>query len=134
MLIFSTDTRYQDVIGYSSFYRAFFRHGIKIHSEIKAQHKCLRTHVYGKNSYLEIIVESVSLKLLEIPLTNCYLQARFLKGSLEDIISSNFVGLWFLLSKAAVRKCSTKKVFLKKFAKFTGKHLYRSLFFNKVAD
>ena len=79
MLIFSTDTRYQDVIGYSSFYRAFFRHGIKIHSEIKAQHKCLRTYVYGKNSYLEIIVESVSLKLLEIPLTNCCAASEILE-------------------------------------------------------
>ena len=29
--------------------------------------------------------------------------------------------------------CSVKNCFLKKFAKFTGKHLFRSLFFNKVA-
>ena len=29
-------------------------------------------------------------------------------------------------------KCSIKKVVLKNFAKFTGKHLFQSLFFNKV--
>ena len=35
-------------------------------------------------------------------------------------------------SEAVVRRCSVKKVFLKIFAKFTGKHLCQSLFFNKV--
>ena len=30
-------------------------------------------------------------------------------------------------------RCSVKKVFFKKFVKFTGKHLCQSLFFNKVA-
>ena len=30
--------------------------------------------------------------------------------------------------------CSIKKSVLKKFTKFTGKHLCQSLFFNKVAD
>ena len=31
------------------------------------------------------------------------------------------------------RWCSIKKAVLKNFAKFTGKHLFRNLFFNKVA-
>ena len=31
------------------------------------------------------------------------------------------------------QRCSLKKVILRNFAKFTGKHLYQSLFFNKVA-
>ena len=31
------------------------------------------------------------------------------------------------------RRCSVKKGVLKNFAKFTGKHLCQSLFFNKVA-
>ena len=30
-------------------------------------------------------------------------------------------------------RCSVKKGFLKKFSNFTGKHLYWSLFFNKIA-
>ena len=30
-------------------------------------------------------------------------------------------------------KCSIKKVVLKNFTKFTGKHLFQSLFFNKFA-
>ena len=33
-----------------------------------------------------------------------------------------------------VQRCSIKIDVLKNFAKFTGKHLYQSLFFNKVAD
>ena len=32
------------------------------------------------------------------------------------------------------RRCSVKQVFLKIFAKFTGKHLCQNLFLNKVAD
>ena len=32
------------------------------------------------------------------------------------------------------RRCSLKKGVLKNFAKFTGKHLCQSLFFNKVAE
>ena len=31
------------------------------------------------------------------------------------------------------RRCSARKSFLRKFAKFTGKHLCQNLFFNKVA-
>ena len=37
-------------------------------------------------------------------------------------------------SETVVRRCSVKQVFLKKFLKFTGKHLCQSLFFNKVAS
>ena len=36
--------------------------------------------------------------------------------------------------QAVFRRCSVKKVFLKFFAKFIGKRLYWSLFFDKVAD
>ena len=32
------------------------------------------------------------------------------------------------------RRCSVRKGVLRNFAKLTGKYLYRSLFFNKVAD
>ena len=34
--------------------------------------------------------------------------------------------------RSSHRKCSVKKNVLRKFAKFTGKHLSQSLFFNKV--
>ena len=34
-------------------------------------------------------------------------------------------------SEAAVQRCSVKMVFLKNLTKFTGKHLYQGLFFNK---
>ena len=36
------------------------------------------------------------------------------------------------LVRNSQRRCSMKKVVIKNFAKFTGKHLYQSLFFNKV--
>ena len=36
------------------------------------------------------------------------------------------------MTEAVVQKCSVKKVFFKNFAKFTGKHLCQSLFFDKV--
>ena len=36
-------------------------------------------------------------------------------------------------SEAVARRCSVKKGILRNLAKFTGKHLYQSLFFNKVA-
>ena len=36
--------------------------------------------------------------------------------------------------KAVARRCSVKKSGLRNFAKFTGKHLCQSFFFNKVAD
>ena len=36
-------------------------------------------------------------------------------------------------TETAVCRCSIKLMFLKNFAKFTGKHLCHSLFFNKVA-
>ena len=37
-------------------------------------------------------------------------------------------------SEAVVQRCSVKKGVFRNFAKFTGKYLCQSLFFNKVAD
>ena len=41
--------------------------------------------------------------------------------------------LWINQLKISRHRCSIKKVVLKNFAKFTRKHLYQSLFCNKVA-
>ena len=38
-----------------------------------------------------------------------------------------------LIIEAVAQRCSVKKMFLEILAKFTGKHLCQSLFFNKVA-
>ena len=46
-------------------------------------------------------------------------------------IPSRYIKLF--LNRSSYRRCSVKKVLLKNFTKFTGKHLYQSLFFNKVA-
>ena len=35
--------------------------------------------------------------------------------------------------RSSYRRCSVKKCVLRNFAKFTGKHLYQSVFLNKVA-
>ena len=40
----------------------------------------------------------------------------------------------FLERRSSHRRCSVKKGVLRNFAKFTGKHLCQSLFFNKVAS
>ena len=37
------------------------------------------------------------------------------------------------MCRSSHRRCSVRKGFLRNFAKFTGKHLCQSLFFNKVA-
>ena len=42
--------------------------------------------------------------------------------------------LFFLLDRISERRCSVEKDVLRNFAKFTGKHLFQSLFFNKVAS
>ena len=39
-----------------------------------------------------------------------------------------------LTNRSSHRKCSVRKDVLRNFAKLAGKHLCRSLFFNKVAD
>ena len=46
-----------------------------------------------------------------------------------------FLELFFPFSEATShQRCSVRKGVLRNFAKFTGKHLCQSLFFNKVAD
>ena len=40
---------------------------------------------------------------------------------------------WSGGEKSSQQRCSMKKGILRNFAKFTGKHLYQSLLFNKVA-
>ena len=39
-----------------------------------------------------------------------------------------------VLFRSSHQRCSIKKIVLKNFTKFTGKHLCQSIFFNKVAD
>ena len=50
---------------------------------------------------------------------------------------STLDGSWYsknkYFSEPVARRCSVKRGVLKNFANFTGKHLYQSLFFNKVA-
>ena len=43
------------------------------------------------------------------------------------------VKVWNVQGRSSHQRCSIQKGVLKDFAKFTGKHLRQSLFFNKVA-
>ena len=43
-------------------------------------------------------------------------------------------GIATTVSRSSHRRCSITKGVLKNFTKFTGKHLYQSLFFNEVAS
>ena len=45
-------------------------------------------------------------------------------------LCKNIKGITF---RSSHRRCSVRKVVLRNFAKFTGKHLYQSLFLNKAA-
>ena len=60
----------------------------------------------------------------------CKLKSCLLYESSPDFVS-NFkrVGI----NRSSCQMCSMKKVVLRNFTKFTGKHLCQSLFFNKVA-
>ena len=51
----------------------------------------------------------------------------------EDLKAFLRVSESLSLLEAAVQRCSIKKVVLRNFTKFTGKHLCQSLLFNKVA-
>ena len=53
----------------------------------------------------------------------------------SKIISLNYLELlkYSIQHKTSHRNCSMKKSVIKNFTKFTGKHLYQSLFFNNVA-
>ena len=50
-----------------------------------------------------------------------------------DQIMNKIIKLWLASLKSSHRRCSVRKGVLRNFAIFTGKHLYQSLFFNKVA-
>ena len=53
----------------------------------------------------------------------------------SKIISLNYLELlkYSIQHKTSHQNCSMKKSVIKNFTKFTGKHLYQSLFFNNVA-
>ena len=60
------------------------------------------------------------------------LTQTFVNTCFYSFISSHFYFI-IKLFKNSHRSCSVRKVVLRSFAKFTGKHLCQSLFFNKVA-
>ena len=66
------------------------------------------------------------------------------KSILRCAFAKEFEVFWIVQSRGTLtklgalrsshRRCSVRKVVLRNFANFTGKHLCQSLFFNKIAD
>ena len=50
-----------------------------------------------------------------------------------ETFNANFENMLKKVTEAVPRRCSIRKSVLRNFAKFTGKHLCESLFFNKAA-
>ena len=76
---------------------------------------------YGKIQKKKTVIEC--LFLLWTTASGILRDTNFLKGLMEEYHSS---------ARSSCRRCSVKMVLLGVFAKFTGKHLCQSLFFNKV--
>ena len=55
----------------------------------------------------------------------------FIVKSFQAVAQKSFIVL--VIYRSSHRRCSVRKIVLRNFAKFTGKHLCQSLFFNKVA-
>ena len=55
------------------------------------------------------------------------------KKQLQQSLSESNTYCMFIFYRSSHQRCFIKKGVLKNFAKFKGKHLYQSLFFNKVA-
>ena len=66
------------------------------------------------------------LSLLRI--WRCFVPVLFLQA-----INMSMQSIIVLIFTSSHQRCSVKKAVLRNFAKFTGKHLCQSLFFNKVA-
>ena len=77
--------------------------------------------------------------LTEKVLKLCVCQNHFLsipyfdEGVKSNIAFTVFYTSFTISSRSSHRICSVRKVVLRNFAKFIGKHLFQSLFFNKIA-
>ena len=87
------------------------------------------THALGK--FLKQIFSSMPsfFKSLEISKTSLSYSANLRKFTIDLII----LALGYFTYRSSHLRCFVNKGVLKSFAKFTGKHLCQSLFFNKAA-
>ena len=70
-----------------------------------------------------------SLEVASAQFVHVFMKLRTLESSHQENIK-----LLSLQNRSIHRRCSVRKSVFRNFAKFTGKHLCQSLFFNKVAD
>ena len=73
------------------------------------------------------MVRNSPLSLLSLSFP--FLEQESIFQQVDGLITRNFVFCF----RSSHRRCSVRKDVLRNFTKFTGKHLYQSLFFNKVA-
>ena len=70
-----------------------------------------------------------SLKITIEPVNNSLSNRQICTNSLTKLLKGNL----FCMHRSSRQRCSVRKDALRNSAKFTGKHLCQSLFFNKVA-
>ena len=88
---------------------------------------------YKKKCTTSIIPPSVSLKVIEKTwyMNDMHKGWSLYKIKQINIEVYNYINVIFGIHRSSPWRCSVKIGILKNFAKFTGKHLFQSLFFNK---
>ena len=84
-----------------------------------------------KNSSMLCFIVILCLKLI----TSLIVHSNFCSDSNYELVSVKVLRIIsnMIIDRSSQRRCSLKKGVLKNFAKFTGKHLCQSQFFNEVA-
>ena len=88
---------------------------------------------YKKKCTTSIISPSMSLKVIEKTwyMNDMHKGWSLYKIKQINIEVYNYINVIFGIHRSSPWRCSVKIGILKNFAKFTGKHLFQSLFFNK---
>ena len=73
----------------------------------------------------------IALTYFPLQITPLSIKNKKIKEKQRYIASASHHGNYMI--RRSQRRCSVRKCVLRNFAKFTGKHLYEILFFNKVA-
>ena len=110
---------------------------VTVHQELSRKINCSLSNIaiyYGSCWKLLLIQYSVNFFKVGIP-CDMFLSQNFIKYHLKDMSPkiNEFQNLSRNKIRSSHRRCSAKKGILRNFAKFTGKHLCQSLYFNKVA-
>ena len=89
-----------------------------------------KTSVRGAVEFLDTFRLLFRFKIHRIKTIHSYYSRVFSEAPLDE---SSYYVVASQHAKAVIQRCSVKTGVYENFAKFTGKHLCQSLFFNKVA-